>query len=291
MATGSGLMTTTSLVLVENPEWVRQPNRTQALFAFRSGPPPVHGTGTSPIQTRQVILVENPEWPRQPDRNSLLFSFRASQSSIITQVVEAYIPSPVGRGYQPLGDSIFLGPPLSTTIPTIVAQLAGVLPSSSVFYGALNLKPANVGYIPQPGPGFASPFNLDQFVGQIGDTSQSSGLPAFTGGVLASSSLFFGVLTGSGSLSGVLPSSSTLFGPLTSVPIGNINGLFASSSVMYGSLTGAGALSGLFVGNTLLSVQQLGGAFIPLVPMTAVTDVRLNIGYQPWKVHPDDTIG
>lgn len=288
---GMGLMQVTSPVLVENPEWVRQPDRSQALHSFRSPAPPA--TGKAQLFTvRQLILVENPEWQRQPDRNQQLFSFRITQGAIVL-TVEGSIPTTMGgRWDQPLGASLFSKPPLSTQPPNIVAPLGGTTAPGSVFYATLSLLAAQVGFIPRPGPGLASPYNIGQFVPQAGDTSTSSGsVTPVQAGQLAGTSVFYALLTGSGALSGIFPSGSVFLGSVTSIPIGQMSGVMAAGSAFYANLTGVGALSGETIGGSIITSNQLGGAFIPLVPMTAVTDVRLNIGYQPWKLHPGDVIG
>jgi len=313
MATGSGLIGITSLVLVEDPwaGFLPRHDSTQAIQAFRqsltpntalNGILPSNSTvfagtlfglgsgGTSLAPYGQVTLVENPNWDRQPDRNNVLLSIRASQSPVIIQTVEGYVPQPMGLGTQPLGSALFTIPPVSNNVPSTTGPLSGILVSESKFYGFLATRPVTVGYIPAPGPGFNSPFNLNQFVPVVGDTSVPSANVTPIGGALASTSAFYGVLLGAGALGGIWPSSVTFYANLSSLAQGSMSGLFVSSGTLYGGLDGIGNLAGVSISSSLFQVQSL-TQFIPLVPFTAVTDVRLNQGYQPWKVHPDDVIG
>lgn len=236
-----------------------------------------------------VVLVEDPEGLPRRDTSQALHAFRGG---MVTPASQGSIPGPRGGvGTQPRGEAFFASPPVSNAPPAIVAQLAGLLPSQTVVYAGLTLLAPQVGLVPPPGPGLGAPFNLNQFEQQLSSTSNSSGTGIAIAGQFASTSALYGALTGAGALSSLLPSSSLLSAPLTSVAQGSLTGIFAANSLLYGSLTATGTLNGLFVSNSLLQAQQIGGAFIPLIPMTAVTDVRLNVGYQPWKLHPDDVIG
>jgi hypothetical protein len=314
MASGMVLYPVTSTVLVQGDGWAdARYNSTQALQAFRQTVTPngpINGTlvssstvlgnligfqvpnGQALWPYNQVVLVESPDFPRQPDRTALLFLFRSAQGQNVTQVNDGWIPDPPGRGAQPRGDFLFFGPPLSYSPPTTVGPLSGVIASGSLISGALIPSPPLVGFIPAPGPGLASPLNMNQFVSPPGDTSNSSALVAFIyGQTLQSQSVAYGQLVGAGALFGLTPITTTTYGNLQFVPAGSIPGFLASSSTVYGSIVGVGALAGLSISNSLFEMQGIGGSFIPLVPMRAVTDVRLNIGYQPWRVHPDDVIG
>lgn len=179
----------------------------------------------------------------------------------------------VGNGAQP-------------SLPTLLG--IGAFLSESLLYGqmSLALQTINVGYIPRPGPHLSSPFNLNQFVFRY-DTSIPSPRTILTTGVLfGTSSIEMSVSQNLGSLGGYLVSQSQIQGLATAQTAGSIFGYLDSHSTLYAELLGSGALQGLFQGNSSASVLGIGGAFQPLLPMTATVDVRLGVGYQPWKARP-----
>jgi hypothetical protein len=96
-----------------------------------------------------------------------------------------------------------------------------------------------------------------------------------------------------GQLAGLMPSSSVVYGSINGLLAGSMTGLLGSGSVTYSGVAGVLDMSfGLTQSNSTITMLQVGsGSFQPLVPFTAVVDVRLNIGYQPWRVHPEGTIG
>lgn len=309
MATGMGLFYQPSLVLVEDP-WAFFPKSTThaSLFSIRTTTigsltganlpsssvffaAGVTALGTVPVKgPAQLVQVENPEWIRQPDRNQALFQLRPQQGIVNANI--GYIPQPPGPDVQPKGSFLFVPSIGATTAPSFSAPVGGVLASSSVLLASLSLVAPQVGFIPQPGsPNLLSPFNAGQFVAAPGSTDFPSVLPTLITGSFSSTSVFYASLVGSGALSGIFPSQSVFSASLESISQGSSSGLWASSSVIYGGVVGIGALSGVTISNSLVTMTGLTGQFVPLVPMTAVTDVRLNIGYQPWKLHPGDVIG
>lgn len=177
--------------------------------------------------------------------------------------------------------------------PPIPAPITGLWASSSLLSGALISSVPNIGFIPQPGPGNSGPFNHNQFLTVAGATDNPSPTTANIFGQWASSSVFYGGNSSAqaGALFGIQPSSSLWYAPLQGLNAGTMFGYMSSSSAWFGSVTGTGALNGLLPSSSLISALQVGGSFQPLVPMSAVVDVRLGIGYQPWKVHPEGGIG
>lgn len=177
--------------------------------------------------------------------------------------------------------------------PPIVAPIAGQFSSNSTLYGAMTQSsPLNIGFVRTPGPGIG-PFSNNQFETFTWDTSNPSPTTMQTSGVLVSNSTWYVTPSSTaGQLNGVWASSSTFYAQLDGLMAGSMTGIWASSSTAYTGVNGALDMSfALSQSNSTVSMLQIGGSFQPLVPFTAVVDVRLNIGYQPWKVHPEGTIG
>lgn len=178
--------------------------------------------------------------------------------------------------------------------PSIPAPIAGILTSNSTFYGGLSrFAPLSVGLVRTPGPG-VGPFSNNQFDTFTWATSNPSPTTANIFGALSSSSVFYlGVDSIAGQLNGLISSSSVIYGAGSGLVAGSMTGILASSSTVYGGMGGTLDMSfALLQSNSTITLLQAGsGSFQPLVPFTAVVDVRLNIGYQPWRVHPEGTIG
>lgn len=236
---------------------------------------------------------------------SIADSTNQSFQSIILALQPAPLPPPSatdGVVPQP-GNPSLAGPsnpfqfqgvaPTVAQAPPIPAPISGLWASNSLLSGQLVQSVPNVGFIPQPGPGNAGPFNHNQFLTVDGATDNPSPTTANIFGQWASSSVFYGGNDSSqaGALFGLQPSSSLWYAPLQGLNAGTIFGYMSSSSAWFGSVTGTGNLDGILPSSSLVSALQVGGSFQPLVPMTAVVDVRLGIGYQPWKVHVEGGIG
>lgn len=200
-------------------------------------------------------------------------------------------PGP-GPGISPNLETQFTTPPLSRDPATIVAAVAGIAVSHSVSYGQMGIAVPIIGFTPVTGPSLLEPFNGNQFIPPPLDTSQPSPLTTNLAGVAASTSVGYGLLTGAGELDGLSVSVSVSYGNGTALPAGSMSGIAISHSVSYGNLLGTGALSGYSQSASLTLAQGVGSGFQPYIPNTAVVDVRLGVGYQPWQVNKrDDVIG
>lgn len=141
---------------------------------------------------------------------------------------------------------------VSAPAPIIAAPLTGLSVSMSVAYGP-SVPPASGGFIPQPGPGSAGPFNNGQFISRIASTSNPSASVGALTGLSVSMSTLFGDASGSpGALSGLSVSQSVAFGPGSILTAGQLSGLSISSSVAYGQTTGIGELDGLSASMSLV---------------------------------------
>lgn len=173
----------------------------------------------------------------------------------------------------------------------IPAPISGIWASTSVVYGPVTPFALNVGFIPQPGPQLSSPFNNNQFPFQ-NSTGQPSGTTvSIQGTFYGGSAIYGGSGPVAGQLGGLLPSSSAFLGNLSGIQAGVSSGLFDGTSVFSATLTGSASIHGEWDSQSLLSMQGIGGSFQPLIPMTAVVDVRLGIGYQPWTIRNNGNIG
>lgn len=206
-----------------------------------------------------------------------------------------FIPQPGSPALSSPRNSLqFDGATGISVAPSIPAPIAGVLTSNSTIYGNFSrFAPLSVGFVRTPGPG-VGPFSNNQFDTFTWATSNPSPTVANLFGTISSSSVFY--LAGgstAGQLNGLIVSHSLVYGAGTGLIAGSMTGLLASSSTVYGAMGGVLDMSfALTQSNSTVTVLQVGsGNFQPLVPFTAVVDVRLNIGYQPWKVHPEGTIG
>jgi hypothetical protein len=178
--------------------------------------------------------------------------------------------------------------------PAVPAPISGILASNSTLYSPISIfAPLSVGFVPTPGPGIG-PFSNGQFDTFTWATSNPSPTTASMVGVVSSSSvLYLGTGPTAGQLNGIIPIHSTVYGTATGLLAGSMTGILASQSVTFGGVNGTLDMSfALSQSNSTVSTLQAGsGNFQPLVPFTAVVDVRLNIGYQPWNVRPVGTIG
>jgi hypothetical protein len=100
-----------------------------------------------------------------------------------------------------------------------------------------------------------------------------------------------GLLLSAGGMAGLSFGQGYSYGQLTvGSNVITISGIAYGESYSQGGLTGAGALVGGQNIGQWYNVAS-GQVFTSRVPFTAVTDVRKNNGYQPWKIHPGDVIG
>lgn len=200
------------------------------------------------------------------------------------------IPLP-GPGPSPQAVLQFRAPPRSTAIGGAAAPIAGLAVSNSVLYGVLFPAPAQVGFIPQLGPG-AGPFSNIQFQSNIASTTFPSATGLDLSGQAISVSVAYADLAGSsGVMGGLTVTHSVVYGAGGANALGISPGLSISASLAYGVMTGSGQASGLAVANSLAVTLGVSADFQPFIPMTATTDVRLRIGYEPWQVGKSGTIG
>lgn len=206
-----------------------------------------------------------------------------------------YIPQPGNPSLSSPSNSLQFGQlsgrPAPSQAPAF-APIQGMAVSTSLVYGAVINSIVNVGFIPQPGPG-VSPFNNNQFLTSAdGGTSSPSPTTLSLQGISVSASTVY--ITSSPQVAqamGIAVSTSTVYGLGTAQTAGSMTGIAVSTSLVYGEIDGLGSMQGLSISQSTASVLGIGGSFQPLVPMTAVVDVRLGVGYQPWKVHPSGTSG
>lgn len=155
----------------------------------------------------------------------------------------------------------------------------GITPDIQTFYVSRQLAQVAPGPL-VGGISFATGYSLGGLTG----TGALLGLANAEGQTL-------GLLLPAGGMAGLCLGQGYSFGQL-SVFTGviTISGIAYAESYSQGALTGVGALAG---GQSLGQWYNIasGQVFTSRVPFTAVTDVRLNNGYQPWKVHPGDVIG
>lgn len=201
---------------------------------------------------------------------------------------------PVGPGIQPNAQQQFLTPPRSNiaNIGTI-APVSGLMADHSLLFAPISLAIKQIGFIPAGGP-VPGPFNNLQFQGFPYSVSNPVNPPTNIGGLSISISTTYGSLAGSAGVipGGLLISNSTLLGPGQTLTAGAaMTGLSVSCSLIYAPGAPIGVLSGIISSNSLVQTSTIGQVIQPLVPMTAVQDVRLRIGYQPWRVNKDDVIG
>lgn len=200
------------------------------------------------------------------------------------------VPLP-GPGFSPQAVLQFRSPPRSTAIGGTAAPISGLVVSHSVLYGVLFPAPAQVGFIPTLGPG-AGPFSDIQFQPNISSTTFPSATGLTLSGQIVSVSVAYADLAGSsGPTGGLAVTHSVVYGAGSGTPLGISPGLSISASLAYGAMTGSGQVLGLAVSNSLAVILGVSADFQPFIPMTATTDVRLRIGYEPWKVGKSGTIG
>ena len=199
---------------------------------------------------------------------------------------------PPGPGVQPQARLQFFTPPRSTASTTTAAPIGGVAASHSVFYAPLGLAIKNLGFIPQGGPGVA-PFSNNQFLQSPGSTTNPVNAPTFISGISVSQSMAYASMFGTGVVASAISiSGSVVFGLGQPQTAGSTTtGLAASASLVYASSVSLGLMNATAISQSDCQTITSGGLIQPLVPMTSVTDVRLRIGYQPWRVNRDDVIG
>lgn len=188
----------------------------------------------------------------------------------------------------------FKGVPGYQIAPAIPAPIEGVFASTSVVYAPINrFAFLSQGFVKQPGPGNFEPFNNNQFLTLTdGGSNFPSPTTASIAGFFDGASVAYGTANSFGSnLSGIWASSSTIYGPVSGIIAGTTGGLIDGTSVFYAAIGASGDLVGEWDSSSLVFMQGIGGSFQPFVPMTAVVDVRLGIGYQPWRVRPVGTSG
>lgn len=149
--------------------------------------------------------------------------------------------------------------------PLIAAAMNGLSVSSSVLYAG-TFTASTLGFIPQPGPGSAGPFNNNQFFQSPAATSAPSPSTGTLFGLSFAASVLYGAVTGAGELDGATSvSASVVFGPGSTLNAGGLSGLAIVDSVAYGSVTGAGPSGGLSVS---MSLAYMAIAPIPISPVT-----------------------
>lgn len=225
----------------------------------------------------------------------------SANSQGYTVVLRSAVPAGMGYGViskpgnpalsSPTNHLQFGRLPSIASQPQTIVPIQGIALSTSVAYGTVINSIVNVGYVPQPGPGI-SPFNNNQFLESINSTGNPSpGTLSLAGIASSGTAVYINPSAQVAQAGGLAVTSSTAYGQIDAVLAGALVGIAVSSSVAYAESVGTGELAGVAASNSTATILGIGGSFQPLVPMTAVVDVRLGIGYQPWTVHPSGTSG
>lgn len=184
--------------------------------------------------------------------------------------------------------------------PFSPAALPGVAASMSVAYkGNLqNIPQGNLfGLATSSGASYGGLTSAGNLFGVAQSMSTgwlvtTSSLSAALFGIAASSSLAYGGEIGPGAMFGLSASTSVGFANGQLLAYGSMFGTGASSSTASGSLTGIGGLLGVAQSQSVAQITAIGQeGFQPLIPQTPTIDVRLDQGYLPWTVGPDDVPG
>lgn len=252
-------------------------------------------TTATAIPANQAISGSIADGAVQSTQGVMVVLAAAAGPPPVTVTNVGFVPQPGSPNLQSPRNNLQFDGASGISLPAAIpAPVSGILASSSVVYGNISrFAPLSLGFVPQPGPGIG-PFSNNQFETFTWATSNPSPTTTNLSGTVYSGSVLY-LATGSvaGSLAGQIPVSSVVYGSIQGLLAGSMTGILASSSVTYSGVGGILDLSfALSQSNSTITMLQAGsGNFQPLVPFTAVVDVRLNIGYQPWRVHPEGTIG